>query len=119
MAGYHRVVPRESAPPESPGVCPRYRRQPRANATGFSAGDGDIVCGDADGVAVIPKDRADEINRSADERSSHDTGPNSIVNIPFRTSRAEPVARLHAMPSIEWKWTAAFQTGHGEQTAVF
>jgi len=64
---------------------------------------GDIVCGDADGVVVVPKVRAEEIIRSAEERGARYQGPNSIVNMPFRQSHADPVARYHKMPGITWR----------------
>lgn len=64
---------------------------------------GDIVIGDADGVAVLPKDRAADIVAAAEQRGAPYRGPNPLRSVPFRDSHAAAIARISAMPGLRWK----------------
>ena len=64
---------------------------------------GDIVIGDADGVAVIPLERAEEVISAAEKRGAPYRGPNPLSNIPFREGNAAAIARISAMPGLRWK----------------
>ena len=70
---------------------------------GVIVNPGDIVIGNYDGVAVIPKARAEAVVSLAEERGQRYRGPNRIQNIPFRESHAEPIERIKALPDTEWR----------------
>ena len=70
---------------------------------GVIVNPGDIVIGNYDGVAVIPKARAEAVVSLAEERGQRYRGPNRIQTIPFRESHAEPIERIRALPDTEWR----------------
>ncbi len=104
-----RIINVEKFPMFCRGAAPHIISQERGGwlncpvvCGGVIVYPGDIVVGDINGVAVIPKARAEAILDSAEQRGARYRGPNRIQNIPFRESHAEALARIRALPDTDW-----------------
>ncbi len=104
------IIHREKFPMFSRGSAPHIISQDRAGwlncpviCGGVIVNPGDIIVGNIDGVGVIPKERAADIADQAEEWTKPYRGANRVHTKKFVEAYAAPIAKIKALPGIEWK----------------